>query len=100
MLRNVDTIARIGGEEFVIMLVETDEIDAFKFAQRLREKISKSEKILQNKKITYTVSIGISEFGENKDSEFKTIIDRADKALYEAKNSGRNKCVVYKEQKV
>ena len=100
MLRNVDTIARIGGEEFVIMLVETDEIDGFKFAQRLREKISKSEKILQNKKITYTVSIGISEFGENKDSEFKTIIDRADKALYEAKNSGRNKCVVYKEQKV
>ena len=92
--RTLDIVARIGGEEFVIMLPETDRDGAYTFAERLREKVFNSSAYIEDKEIKYTVSIGISLCELDKDSDVNTILQRADKALYRAKESGRNKTVV------
>jgi len=86
--RKYDIVARFGGEEFVMILPETSLTKAKTVAKRLRELINK-DKIL--KKHGITVSGGITQYKE-RDSA-KTIKSRADKALYQAKNTGRNKFV-------
>lgn len=95
MARNLDIVARIGGEEFVIMLPETNRDGAYLFAQRLREIVSSTSVTIEGKEINYTVSIGVSVFDIDKDKDVKSVLWRADKALYEAKNSGRNTTVVF-----
>lgn len=86
--RKSDIISRFGGEEFFILLPETDLKKAKKITSRLRTAI-KSDKIL--KKHDVTVSGGLTEF-KKKDTK-KMFKQRADKALYKAKNSGRDKFV-------
>ncbi len=87
MLRESDMICRIGGEEFVIIAPNTSKIDAYKLAEKIRKEVENSQHIL-----SITMSFGVTELVdcEDKDSMFK----RADKALYEAKESGRNKVVL------
>lgn len=92
MLRDIDIVARIGGEEFVILLPETDRDGAVIFAERLRKTILDSSSIIDNNEIKYTVSIGIALYMEG-DKTIDTILQRADEALYSAKNTGRNKVV-------
>ena len=90
-LRKSDIIARFGGEEFFIIFPETS-IEKAKFlTSRLRE-IIKSDKTL--KKYSLTISGGLTEF--KKSDTKKTLMKRADKALYKAKNSGRDRFVVLK----
>ena len=90
-LRKSDIIARFGGEEFFIIFPETS-IEKAKFlTSRLRE-IIKSDKTL--KKYSLTISGGLTEF--KKSDTKKTLMKRADKALYKAKNSGRDRFVVTK----
>lgn len=90
MARSMDAIARIGGEEFVIMLPETSTEDAYTFAERFREKISSSTLKINNHEINYSVSIGVSSLDKKQDKNVKSILHRADEALYEAKKAGRN----------
>jgi diguanylate cyclase (GGDEF)-like protein len=87
-LRNVDLIFRYGGEEFIIILPETDLKKAVEIAERIKKRIE-NHKFLINRKIT--VSMGVTEYkkGENK----KDLIKRVDNYLYEAKRTGRNKVV-------
>ena len=87
-LRKSDIAARFGGEEFFILLPETNLEKAKKLASRLRNAI-KSDKIL--KKHGITVSGGLTKYKE-KDTE-KSFKERADKALYNAKETGRDKFV-------
>lgn len=94
MARSLDIVARVGGEEFVVMLRETDSKGAFIFAERFREKIFASELKIDGNIIKYTLSVGIASRYED-DNEVKAILQRADKALYEAKNSGRNRSIIY-----
>ncbi|WP_321326348.1 GGDEF domain-containing protein [Thiomicrorhabdus sp.] len=86
-----DSIARIGGEEFVILLPQTNYENAFRVAENLRQKVECNRLKVKNseKTLSLTISVGVSiyERGEN----LEKLIDRADKALYQAKNSGRNK---------
>jgi len=96
MIRDIDITARIGGEEFVIMLPETNSDNAYIFAERFREKISNSTIEIKNQKINYTVSIGIAKLRKDIDENADTILCRADKALYKAKESGRNRTEIYK----
>ncbi|MCK9491161.1 MAG: bacteriohemerythrin [Sulfurimonas sp.] len=94
MARSLDIVARVGGEEFVVMLRETDSKGAFIFAERFRQEIFDSELNIDGNIIKYSVSIGISSRKED-DKDVRSILQRADKALYEAKNAGRNRSVVY-----
>lgn len=96
-LREVDIIGRIGGEEFAILLPETDKNEAFEVAERLKSNIAKTEvKILNDISVYFTVSIGISVLSANNEN-LDSLLQMADKALYEAKNSGRNKVIVFRE---
>lgn len=97
--RDMDVVARIGGEEFVVMLPHSDDNDAYIFAERFREQIYNSNLTIDEQIIKYSVSIGISTFDSQNDTNIAMILHKADLALYEAKNSGRNRCIVYKEQK-
>jgi two-component system cell cycle response regulator len=94
MIRTLDVVARVGGEEFIIMLPETTGEDAYQFAERFREKIYYSEVNIKENLIKYSVSIGIAVLDE--DNEVKDILHRADKALYKAKKSGRNRTIIDK----
>jgi diguanylate cyclase (GGDEF)-like protein len=92
-LRDVDVFGRIGGEEFSIILGECDLSQAKIVATRIQEQLKKSPLMINQESLDYTVSIGLSKC--QKSDDVKCLLERADKALYEAKNHGRN-CVKVK----
>ena len=81
-------MARLGGEEFVLLLPETQLDDACVCAERLRGIISRYVLALADTDVTFTVSIGVSEACAT--SSIATLFKEADIALYEAKRGGRN----------
>ncbi len=88
-LRNYDVVGRVGGEEFAMLLPNSDIDTATQIAERIREKIADSSTPFQQVSIKLTISIGLTAIQEN-ESSIDDIINRADKALYQAKSSGRN----------
>ncbi len=90
ILNKSDIFARIGGEEFAILLSQTNSDEAYILAEKIREEIEKDCIDYEGQVICVTTSIGISENFEN-DTEFENIFSRADMALYKAKNEGRNR---------
>jgi sigma-B regulation protein RsbQ len=82
-----DLVARIGGEEFVLVLPDVNQEDAFDLAEKLREAVE--EKLIANVKIT--ISIGLVVTQKNASVDLNTLLNASDNALYESKNSGRNK---------
>lgn len=90
-IRDVDVLARFGGEEFVVLLPETASADAVVLADRIRTSFAELE-IDELDGRSCSVSVGIAE-RETADSSLDTLLDRADKALYSAKNGGRNRCM-------
>jgi diguanylate cyclase (GGDEF)-like protein/PAS domain S-box-containing protein len=89
-LRKIDIAARVGGEEFAIILPGVDSNAARKSAERLREVLAKTPLVQFGKTISVTASIGIATMDSHDPSADDALI-RADKALYRAKNSGRNR---------
>ena len=85
-----DYVARLGGEEFVILLTDTNLENATLFADNLREKIQQTSLKVKNRtdKLELTISCGVSSYHE--DEHIENLIERADEALYKAKNNGRN----------
>ena len=95
--RKSDIIFRFGGEEFVILLPKTDIEGAFNIAEKLRKIVyQESVELPKGESLHFTVSLGISCL-DKQDTKIEDIITRSDKALYKAKQSGRNKVVVYEE---
>jgi diguanylate cyclase (GGDEF)-like protein/PAS domain S-box-containing protein len=91
VLRNVDIIGRLGGEEFAVVLPKTGITKATEVAERLREKISAGEVALPDGiNIRFTVSIGITALIDM-NSDINMLLNEADKALYKAKQAGRNR---------
>ena len=90
--RATDFVARFGGEEFVMLLPETDVLAALVLTEKLRELVEKSSFNAHGDKISITLSCGLSEFiaGDTHESLF----ERADAALYKAKQAGRNRCMI------
>lgn len=90
-IRSADLAARYGGEEFVVLMPETDAMRAYEAAERLRKVVESSQFEIPHpdSPIRKTVSIGYATMLPNDTPE--SLLKRADAALYEAKNSGRNK---------
>jgi diguanylate cyclase (GGDEF)-like protein len=96
--RSTDLLAKYGGDEFVIILPQTDKVGAYLAAERLRESVEKQPfpgaETQPQKKIT--ISIGLASYPEHGLSD-EEILNHADKALYFAKESGRNRTIIYSE---
>ncbi|PHR26172.1 MAG: hypothetical protein COA36_12845 [Desulfotalea sp.] len=89
-VRENDVLARYGGEEFIVLYPGIEEADACLLAERFRANIENLSLQHKNETIKFTVSIGCTQYKED-DIEIETTIARADRALYRAKESGRNK---------
>ncbi len=96
--REIDIIGRFGGEEFIVIAPNRKKYHAIRFAERLRKTIEEYKFKYNNITITFTVSIGIASLFEGRD--YKTALERADKALYYAKDSGRNRIGLWREGKL
>jgi diguanylate cyclase len=93
-VRQVDLIGRYGGEEFVIALPDTDKNSAVNVADRIRMSVEKHKFRAYDETISMTISIGVATFPETGE-DVAMLIDRADQALYKAKEAGRNKVVLW-----
>ncbi len=91
-IRHLDVFVRLGGEEFVILMPETNEEQAVGMAERVRRIFNSQSFDHQWRKdvVHFTVSIGVATMNDN-DSSLNQVLKRADEALYIAKNNGRNK---------
>ncbi|GAE26492.1 diguanylate cyclase [Halalkalibacter wakoensis JCM 9140] len=90
-VREADVVARLGGEEFAIIFSDTSLKQGKQICERIRENIEKNAFIYKNEPIHFTVSIGMS---QHKGESVYEFIDNADKALFKAKENGRNQVVV------
>ncbi|MBJ7312696.1 CHASE domain-containing protein [Rugamonas sp. CCM 8940] len=88
--RKIDTLGRVGGEEFAVLLPGADLAAAGAFAERLRQRIADSPLQLDGRRLTVTVSVGIGALS-GADAGFDAALIRADQALYSAKRGGRNR---------
>ena len=89
--RGEDFVARIGGEEFALLLPTTDAAGALAIAERVREAIASTPFNYRGTRENVTISCGVTEF--RADDTPLSVYQRADKALYQAKEAGRNRCV-------
>ena len=91
-LRKYDSVGRLGGEEYAMMLVDCDLDLAYAVADRLRDLVEQAEITYEENTVKITVSIGFSKIAED-DIKIEESISRADSALYRAKKQGRNRVV-------
>ncbi|MDH5464222.1 MAG: GGDEF domain-containing protein, partial [Thiovulaceae bacterium] len=92
LLRKNDIYARVGGEEFAILLFKINLEDAYLLAEKLRTLIEVIDLEYKDQIINLSTSIGVVQIKEE-DQDFEALFNRADKALYEAKQNGRNQTV-------
>lgn len=99
-IRESDIFARYGGEEFILILPETPQSNAFRFIEALRQEIAGRTFSADGHSVTITISAGLCSVQENKDDlptvNAVELLKATDFALYEAKNSGRNRTCIYK----
>lgn len=88
-VRSEDFVSRYGGEEFMVIMPETDQQSAFAAMEKVRMAIEHCPFNFNQKRIPITASFGIATFAEG--DEIETCFERADKALYRAKDNGRNR---------
>lgn len=93
-IREQDIFSRYGGEEFILFLEEIDLESSYKIAEKLRIAVEEDLLEVEGKKIKITISIGIGNYEREKDESLDDLIAKADKFLYEAKRTGRNKVVI------
>ncbi|HWR60676.1 MAG TPA: histidine kinase N-terminal 7TM domain-containing protein [Clostridia bacterium] len=98
-IRRTDILGRFGGEEFLIVLPDTDKENALKVATEIKETMANTKTVFRDSTVTVTISIGISTALIADDTfSVDRLINNADIALYKAKNSGRNRICVYDDE--
>ncbi len=97
-LRSYDVMARFGGEEFIILLPETDAAQACQVAERLRRTVAGTSIATQAGPAEVTISLGVASIEGKPDLTFDRLIDRADQALLMVKQRGRNQVQVWGEE--
>ena len=95
-LRKTDIAGRYGGEEFGVILGNTDAEAAVVFCERVRQQVEEIVVHHEGQQIKFTVSLGISQ-AMTSTEDYKTWLEQADQALYAAKEGGRNRTVVYSQ---
>lgn len=95
-MRDADTLARYGGDEFVLLLPETSAGQVLEVAERIRTAVEHSSFDEQGARISATVSIGIASCPDDA-VNVQELIDKADAALYESKNGGRNRATAWRK---
>lgn len=96
-LRGMDIIGCVGGEEFAVLLPETGVEQALEVAERLREKLANASVATEGGlAIRFTISIGVTSM-KSKNESMDVLLVNADKALYVAKKTGRNKVVLFQD---
>lgn len=93
-IRGTDILARYGGEEFILILPRTNLEQASILAERIRKEIERTDFNHDNRFFPVTVSLGVTEYASGKNKE--ELIGTVDKALYQAKQNGRNRIVALK----
>ena len=98
-IRKTDVACRYGGEEFAIIFPNTPIVIARNISERIRKKVEEYKLLIGEQKITITLSIGVAQYSLEVEKEitYKELIRRADKALYYAKEVGKNRVVTYEE---
>jgi diguanylate cyclase (GGDEF)-like protein len=95
ILRDVDCAGRLGGEEFAVLLPRTDVDHAMAVAERLRETMEKASVAASHgETVHFTISIGVATMRDDA-IDLDTLLSQADRALYQAKHSGRNRVSLY-----
>ena len=92
-LREVDFAGRYGGEEFVLLMPETSPESAHIVLEKIRKTIAKAAFRFKENPVSITISFGLAGF--EKEDTVESVFERADKALYQAKEQGRNRCIIY-----
>jgi len=95
-LRTVDLLGRIGGEEFLVIAPETNYDGAFVLGERIRTTVENEIFTYKDSQIAVRVSIGFAVVDDGVEVDYESMKDKAAAALSEAKNTGRNKCVIYR----
>jgi len=98
-LRGSDVMARFGGDEFILLLPETGSKGALEMAERIRRAVEISRFDVRSGDTNITVSLGVASYPED-GGNLDVILDKADKAMYRAKQHGRNRVVAYAEEAV
>ena len=93
IIRETDVFVRTGGEEFIIILPNCTLEQGVKFAERIRKTIEETHFVYKEQRIFVTISVGVAEY--HKGQVLDKLIEKADQALYRAKQTGRNKVVVF-----
>jgi len=93
-IRQIDLVGRYGGEEFMLILAETDGAGAMLAAERIRQAIQAKKIRVYDEDLEVTISAGLAVFPDDS-KEAQPLIEKADQALYKAKESGRNRVCVY-----
>ncbi|MCQ2579130.1 MAG: sensor domain-containing diguanylate cyclase [Treponemataceae bacterium] len=96
-IRSEDLAARYGGEEFVVLLPDVEQKDAFEIAERIRTSIEQKDFVFENQHMNVSISVGIAMYFGTVGMTAKKLVEQADMALYESKNTGRNKTSIYAE---
>lgn len=97
-MRSSDMLFRYGGEEFTLLLAGTDKEGAYKFAERVRRAVANYPFVYNGKEIPVTASIGVASLASLDDS--KRLFEKADAALYRAKENGRNQVHYYAQPRL
>ena len=92
--RKSDIVARFGGEEFVLLLYNTSVTFAENVAENIRKNVEDFKIDVKDGELKFTISLGVAQFEPQVDKNIECTINRADKALYSAKTSGKNKVIV------
>jgi len=97
-LRKNDFMGRYGGEEFILFFYDTDDDTGYKVVERLRRSLPEKPVFLKNGPVSINASFGLvgSAMADSKSKDYvQELINAADTALYTAKNTGRNKVILY-----
>jgi two-component system, cell cycle response regulator len=96
-IRDNDIACRYGGEEFAILLPHTNIEEASIMSERFREKVAANDFLHGSSSMRITISIGIAQYQRGGDKSGNSFVEQADRALYQAKEEGRNRSVIFLE---